>query len=172
MRLARVVTPVHVVLRDIADGNAGRALDVVVTCEPIAMRAPDEVTELVRVEFRARPRPRKRDFRVVQHVAAVCKQGLAKVEGRELLYPAKCEQGVSVIVGGLRSERLALRSTVVNLLVVDIDCFQPCPKVTDRWIGPHVGEGDEAHLIRGRQTGKGRPHSLAFRRGEVAFAVI
>eukprot|EP00965_Chrysotila_dentata_P014358 475731-Pleurochrysis_carterae.AAC.3 len=172
MRLARVVTPVHVVFRDIADGDAGCALDVVVTCEPIAMCTPDEVTKLVRVEFRARPCSRECDFRVVQHVAAVCKQCFAKVEGRKLLYPAKREQGVSVIVGGPRSKRLALRRTVVNLLVVDIDCFQPRRKVTDRRIGPNVGKRDESRLIRGRETGEGRTHSLAFRRGEAAIAVI
>eukprot|EP00965_Chrysotila_dentata_P051500 1708220-Pleurochrysis_carterae.AAC.1 len=65
MRLSGVVAPVHVVLREVANGDAGSALNVAVAREPVAMRAPDEVAEFVRVELRARPRPRVRDFRVV-----------------------------------------------------------------------------------------------------------
>eukprot|EP00965_Chrysotila_dentata_P083303 2748243-Pleurochrysis_carterae.AAC.2 len=88
MRFTGVVAPVHVVLSKIADGDAGSTLDVVVARKPVVMCAPDKVAELARIELRARPCSCESSLRVVQHIAAVRKQGLAKIEWCELFHPA------------------------------------------------------------------------------------
>eukprot|EP00965_Chrysotila_dentata_P012105 396982-Pleurochrysis_carterae.AAC.1 len=65
MRLTGVVAPAHVVLRAVTDGDAMSARDLAIASESVVMCAFHQVTELVRVESRARPSARERDLRVV-----------------------------------------------------------------------------------------------------------
>eukprot|EP00965_Chrysotila_dentata_P010587 344568-Pleurochrysis_carterae.AAC.1 len=58
-------------------------------------------------------------------------QCLAKIERRKLFHSSKREQSVNIIVCGFRRKRLALRSTIVDLVVVDVNRFEPRPQITD-----------------------------------------
>eukprot|EP00965_Chrysotila_dentata_P088887 2934702-Pleurochrysis_carterae.AAC.1 len=87
MRLTGVVAPVHVALRAVTDGDARSARDLAIAGESVVMCAIHQVTELIRVEVRAWPSARERDLRVLQDVAVMRKQGLTKIERRELFHP-------------------------------------------------------------------------------------
>eukprot|EP00965_Chrysotila_dentata_P098275 3249024-Pleurochrysis_carterae.AAC.2 len=131
VRFTGVVTPVHVVLSKVADGDAGSTLDVAVARKPVVMCAPDKVAELAGIELRARPCSCESSLRVVQYVAAVRKQSLAEIEWCELFHPAQREQSVGVVVGSFCCKRLALGSAIINLFIVDVDCFEPRSEITD-----------------------------------------
>eukprot|EP00965_Chrysotila_dentata_P027300 907025-Pleurochrysis_carterae.AAC.1 len=109
--------------------------------------ASQKVTELVRIEVRARGRARERDLGVVQNIAVVCEQCLAKVERRKLLHTTQCEECVDVVVGGFRRECLAFGSAVVKLVVVDAHRFTPRLQVANRGIGPQVDKWNESFSV-------------------------
>eukprot|EP00965_Chrysotila_dentata_P029840 992646-Pleurochrysis_carterae.AAC.1 len=146
MWLAGVVAPVYAVPPAIADGDTGRASSVAIARKTIVVRACEEVTELVGVEVWARLRTRARELGIVQDVAVMREQSLAKVERGQLLYTR--EEGIQVTIGGFRCESLALGDSIVDLVVVDLHRLTPCFQVANRWVRPYVGEWNEPLFVR------------------------
>eukprot|EP00965_Chrysotila_dentata_P082916 2735864-Pleurochrysis_carterae.AAC.1 len=137
MRLARVVPSVSVLLRVITRRASGQRRYAAIAREAIVMCASNQRPDLVTAPQGSRRRScaSTGELGVVQDRAAVRNESIAEGQGCKLFDSAQSEQRFRIIVGRFRGDGFTFRLAIGELLVVDVNCFQPRGQVVECGIG-------------------------------------
>eukprot|EP00965_Chrysotila_dentata_P049361 1635852-Pleurochrysis_carterae.AAC.4 len=127
MWLARVVSSVRVLLSVAADRATERRRHVAIASKAVKVGASSQRPDLVTAPQGRRQRSSTSTGKldIVQHRTTVRNEGVTERQGRELFDTSEGEQRIWIIVGRLGGDSFAFRQAVGELLVVDVDCFQP-----------------------------------------------
>eukprot|EP00965_Chrysotila_dentata_P113440 3749265-Pleurochrysis_carterae.AAC.1 len=87
------------------------------------------------------------EFGIVQDRATMRNEGVAERQGCELFNTSQGKQRIRIVIGRFGGGSFAFRLPVGELLVVDVNRFQPSSLVVERGVRPDVLERDKQFLV-------------------------